>query len=289
MRRHGYRLVIRRSHGSFTQTHLLLDSSHGSFPVNHLNSSHSKTSKQSKQVSFQAYNRMLQECYLPNESTLLSLLSSFSRSTDMVYGKFLHSLAMEGDLNSHVILGNAIISMYVKCSVLVKAQEVFDEIHVRDVVSWSTLITAYAQLADVTVVIDLFNKMLVSGVKPDSITFSALLKTCSHLGLLEEAQMCYEIMYTCYDIVPTLEHQTCMVDLFGRAGHFEKAVKVMKTMLNCGSLPMWLSLLGACKKWSNLQFGKEAFRNALQLDAIDSAAYVCMYNMYSHIDVLEDV
>ena len=170
-----------------------------------------------------------------------------------------------------------------------KAHDVFYHIQVRDVVSWSTLITAYAQLGDVTVVIDLFNKMLVSGVRPDSITFFALLKTCSHCGLLEEAQMYYEIMSTCYDIVPTLEHQTCMVDLFGRAGHFEKAVKVMKTMLNCDSLPMWLSLLGACQKWGDLKLGRQVFEHVVELDEMHGSAYVCMGNIYAAASMQEDV
>jgi hypothetical protein len=46
-------------------------------------------------------------------------------------------------------------------------------------------------------------------------------------------------------------------------------------------LPFFLSVLGACCKWRNLELARWAFEQALRLDAGCLSAYVCMQNVYA--------
>jgi hypothetical protein len=41
-------------------------------------------------------------------------------------------------------------------------------------------------------------------------------------------------------------------------------------------------VLDACQKLGNLELGKQAFEQALQMDGADSAAYIFMSNMLVH-------
>jgi hypothetical protein len=78
-----------------------------------------------------------------------------------------------------------------------------------------------------------------------------------------------------------LEHQTCIVDLFARAGDFEKAVAIMMKAPVADHLPIWTALLAACHKCGNLKLGSIAFQHAVQLDETDPGLYVCMRNIYA--------
>ena len=45
-------------------------------------------------------------------------------------------------------------------------------------------------------------------------------------------------------------------------------------------LTVWLTLLGACKKWGNVNLGVSAFEKAVKLDEKDASAYLLMSSIY---------
>eukprot|EP00250_Pteridium_aquilinum_P009016 c18384_g3_i1 orf=18-257(-) len=72
-----------------------------------------------------------------------------------------------------------------------------------------------------------------------------------------------------------------MVDLFGREGHLDKAMVMLKKMPSSNCLPAWFALLSACRKWENPKLGRLAFENALQLDGESAVPYICLSNIYA--------
>ena len=90
-----------------------------------------------------------------------------------------------------------------------------------------------------------------------------------------------------YGILPVIEHQTCLVDLFGRAGYFDEAMTIMKDMVTF-DYPIWIAILGACQKWGNVKLARLAFDQAIQLDPLSGAAYACMSNIYVAARMHED-
>ena len=172
------------------------------------------------------------------------------------------------------MLGTALVDMYAKCGMLVKAQQVLKNLLIRDVVSWNTIIAGYAQEGHCHEVLSCFEEMEREGLSPNELTFLSVLNACSHSGKLDEAQTFYENMSEKYGITPNLEHHTCMIMVFGCGGLFEKAISVIKTMLSCDHPSVWLALLGACRKWGNVGMGRLALHHALQLDIDIPHVYV---------------
>ncbi|MCO5583925.1 hypothetical protein L7F22_037842 [Adiantum nelumboides] len=121
-------------------------------------------------------------------------------------------------------------------------------------------------------------------VKPDEDSFQSILAACSHAGLVERGQTFLQVMEEEYGIPPNIEHFTCMVDLFGRAGQLDEALLVIKRMPWQPDIVAWHNLLAACQKWGNLLVGLEAFESALKLDERDAASFVCMYNIFAGVD-----
>lgn len=74
-------------------------------------------------------------------------------------GKHIHDeIVIQGLLEKNIVLGNALIDMYVKCGVLTKAQKIRDELPDRDIVSWNVLIARYAQQRQGIGLVDMYAK-----------------------------------------------------------------------------------------------------------------------------------
>ncbi|KAF8780004.1 hypothetical protein HU200_002026 [Digitaria exilis] len=78
--------------------------------------------------------------------------------------------------------------MYASCGCLKDAREIFDSMSARDVMSWTSIISAYGKHGHGREAVDLFEKMLGQGLEPDSVAFVAVLAACSHAGLLDVGQ-----------------------------------------------------------------------------------------------------
>ena len=51
---------------------------------------------------------------------------------------------------------------------------------------------------------------------------------------------------------------------------------------------IWISLLGACRKWGNVKLGRSAFHQVIQLDEGLGGAYVLMANIFAAAGMQED-
>ena len=247
------------------------------------------------------YKQMQDEGYSPDVVTFICVLKACCSIGFLEIGEEIHAkVNMEGLLQKDVVLGTALVDMYAKSGVIRKAQEVFDSLPNRNVVTWNSLLTGYAQLGQAQKVIILLHKMLVENIVPDLVTFLVLLNACNHGGLVEEGQIFFSDMTLIYGLCPTYEHCSCMVDLLSGAGHFDQALELIEKVPSSDRLELWLSLLGACQKWANielgewtfrqiLELGKWAFDQSIQLDEKCSAAYICMRNIYAAAGMHEEM
>ena len=170
---------------------------------------------------------------------------------------------------------------------LEKARKVLEELHLQDVIAWSALIAGYAQHGQGHEALKCLKHMESEGISPDSITLLCVLSACAHSGLVNDAKMLFEIMATKYCIFPNLKHLNCMVVVFGCGGQFDKAVSIIKAMPFFEYSAIWISLLGACRKWGNVKLGRLSFDQAIQLDSNDAAAYVLMADIFGSVGMLE--
>ncbi|MCO5554424.1 hypothetical protein L7F22_007954 [Adiantum nelumboides] len=93
--------------------------------------------------AFSCFEQMQGEGIHPNAITFSSILKACANSRNLEKGQELHNLVLRDHLLAdHIEVGNALVDMYAKCGAMQKAQEVFDELPTRDVVSWNALITS---------------------------------------------------------------------------------------------------------------------------------------------------
>ncbi|KAI5073975.1 hypothetical protein GOP47_0011988, partial [Adiantum capillus-veneris] len=228
------------------------------------------------------YEQLQLKGLFPDAITFACILKACGNTGFVFKGQEIHAdVVRRGSLESVMAISTALVDMYANFGLLMEAQESFNALSTRDVASWSALMVGYSQLGKAEVVFHLLEEMIEEGAKPDLITCTIILNTCSHEGCLEKGQMYFEILSTRYGIFPHPDHYTCMIDLFGRAGHLHEAVTVIEKMSLSVNLAMWISLLGGCKKWGNIKLGSWVFEHAKRLDGVDHEAYVCLSNIYA--------
>lgn len=183
--------------------------------------------------------------------------------------------------NGDLVLGSALVDMYVKCGLLDKAHMVFDTLPVRDQMLWTSLVKGYSQHGDVENVLYIFERMRGDGHEPQSVVFVSVINACTHAGLVEKGRVCYETMQKDFGIKPTLQHHACMVDLYSRAGRLEEAIEMLNSSPCHPNMVMLSTILGACRKRNNLEVGIQAFQQALGLGKQETSAYIGMYYLYA--------
>ncbi|XP_024518157.1 pentatricopeptide repeat-containing protein At1g11290, chloroplastic-like [Selaginella moellendorffii] len=135
--------------------------------------------------SFQVFRRMQLEGVRPNKVTFASVIDVCTSLSSLADGMLVAALVLESGLGSDTVLGNAIIDLYGKCGSLENAWEAFDRMENKDVVSWTTILGAYSQHGLFSEVVGLFNKMLLEGITPSTVTFVTVLYACAECKALE--------------------------------------------------------------------------------------------------------
>ena len=109
-------------------------------------------------------------------------------------GKSAHCQAIQMGFDSFIHVSNALISMYCKCGDVKEALWMFKSMHIKDLVSWNSMIAGYSQHGLALEVIDLFEQMKLKKTKPDAITFLGVLSSCRHTGLVQQGQFYFNSM-----------------------------------------------------------------------------------------------
>ncbi|KAL5728606.1 acetolactate synthase [Ranunculus cassubicifolius] len=235
------------------------------------------------------FKRMLRENVEFDYITMVSVISACASLGVLNTGRWAHEIVVSKGLDTNVSVTNALIDMYAKCGSIELARHVFEKLPNRSVVSWTAMIGACAAHGRGEDAHELFSNMLNQNVRPNSLTFTAVLTACRHAGLVEEGRKHFESMMRDYKIVPGVEQCACLVDLLGRAGHLNEAYEFIKRMPIKPDSGVWGALLGACKIHSNLDLAERVAENLFKVDHETITYYVLMSNMYAEAGRWEDV
>ncbi|PIN13601.1 hypothetical protein CDL12_13778 [Handroanthus impetiginosus] len=224
--------------------------------------------------SFEALNlfdEMISKGLKPNTATLVTLLSACVQTASLEKGRKIHDYIRETGIPYEVSLATSLIDMYAKCGRIDLAKEIFDSMNEKDVITWN-----------------IFRQMEENDARPNELTFLAVLSACAHAGLVDEAEILFNKMKE-YDVVPTLKHYSCMVDLYGRLGHLDEAEALTLSMPFAPDGGIWGSLLTACKMHNNGEIGMKVAKHAIEADPENDGYYVLLSDFYSAMEMWEEV
>ncbi|XP_039797511.1 pentatricopeptide repeat-containing protein At1g71490-like, partial [Panicum virgatum] len=217
----------------------------------------------------------------PNYVTVVTYLALCARVANLQHGRELHTHIVKHGFKGYRLLWNSLIDMYSKSGRLWVAQNVFDTMDDRDMISYTSMIAGYGMQGKGTVALRLFNQMIDSGIMPDAIIMVTVLSACSHSGLVDEGEEVFDKMVNSFGIKPQMEHYSCMVDLYARAGLLEKAEELLNQIPFPPTSTMLAALVGACHDQGNIVIGERSARRLLEMKTENAGHYVLVANMYA--------
>ncbi|RCV25994.1 hypothetical protein SEVIR_5G216100v4 [Setaria viridis] len=186
----------------------------------------------------------------------------------LVFGRQVHARTVKDGIGqSNISVSNSLLSMYSSCGAMNDLEQVFEEMMVRDIISWNSVIQGLGQnglgrqalaVADRALELKMYN----------SNTFIAILTSCSHAGLVTEGLGYFDSMTEKHGVEPTLDHYISVIDLLGRAGRLEEAYDLLRKMPFAPNAVAWRTLLHSCLAHKNSVMGSIAAQElrALQPD-----------------------
>ncbi|CAI0454390.1 unnamed protein product [Linum tenue] len=151
----------------------------------------------------------------------------------------------------------------------------------KDLVAWNSLICGYSQHGLGEKALIVFEEKRPEKVNPNRATFLSVLRACAHKGLLGTGMSYFHTMQKEHRLEPEIEHYSCMVDLLGRSGKTEEALRLIEGMPFEADAIIWRTLLSICKMDGNVEIAEKAASCILQLEPDDSSAYILLCNIYA--------
>ncbi|KAH7424699.1 hypothetical protein KP509_11G020000 [Ceratopteris richardii] len=137
----------------------------------------------------------------PNKVTFPTILKACSNIRALEQGRLLHTEIIRDGMHLDEVVGSAIIDMYLKCGSLLDADTVFEDLAIKDVVSWSAMILGYADQGHGQKALNLYSDMLSEDICPNKFTFLGVLKACWLVGNLRQGlYMHSEVMSQSLDL-----------------------------------------------------------------------------------------
>ncbi|XP_010489866.2 PREDICTED: pentatricopeptide repeat-containing protein At3g16610 [Camelina sativa] len=162
----------------------------------------------------------------------LRLLESCIRSRNLTLGQIIHQQLLKRSLTlrSSTLLVN-LTRLYTSCNQVELARQVFDEIpHPRtNPIAWDVMIRAYASNDFSEKALDLYYKMVDSGVRPTKYTYPFVLKACAGLRAMEDGKLIHSHV-TCSDFTTDMYVCTALVDFYAKCGELDMALQVFDKM-----------------------------------------------------------
>ncbi|KAK1437946.1 hypothetical protein QVD17_03746 [Tagetes erecta] len=197
-------------------------------------------------------------------------------------GKEVHCQYLRKHRHQCVIIESALVDLYSKCGCIDFAYRLFKHMEARNLITWNSIISGFAQNGRGLDAIQMFNDMINEGMKPDSISFVSVLFACSHTGLVDEGRGYFMLMNE-YGIEAGVEHYSCMVDLLGRAGQLEEAECLIMESSFKDDKSVWATLLGACTASTDFIVAERVGKKMMDLDPDYHLSYVLLANVYRAI------
>ncbi|KAK9157378.1 hypothetical protein Scep_003952 [Stephania cephalantha] len=226
----------------------------------------------------------------PNDSTIMGVLCSCANLGALDTGRWIHSYVKKQKGTSFdVRITTALIDMYFKCGSVSNAVDVFAGAKEKNVAVWTAMIHGMSTHGLGYKSVELFEDMVRLGIKPNVVTFVALLSGCTHAGLVDKGLRYYEKMKSEFGIAPTIEHYGCVVDLLGRAGLIREAVEFINQMPMQANAAVLGSLLNACRVHRNVEIGEFIVRLLIKEEPLNGALYMSLLSLYGEACRWDDV
>ncbi|KAL6503695.1 hypothetical protein OROGR_025618 [Orobanche gracilis] len=252
---------------------------------------------------------------------LTCLIRSCADNKSILNGRAVHARVIIYGHGQDVQTNNHLLTMYSKLGYIAHAENLFDRMPVRNLVSWTSLIFAYSQLGLSEKALNCFRSVVLDyGISPNYYTFVAAISACAQIGALRSGKEIHGRIYRTEESVNSFVNNS-LVNFYGKCKSLKSARLVFETMpernavscvslvtsyIQCGEneegLRIFLRMLRmgvkineflfgsilSCCASENLQVGKQVHSLAVKCGVrMDQFAVTSLVNFYAKCGELQ--
>ncbi|MQL73667.1 hypothetical protein Taro_006004 [Colocasia esculenta] len=216
----------------------------------------------------------------PDRFTFPFVVRSCAVLSALDYGRQVHCNVIKNVLGLDVYVQSALVAMYAQNGEVPDAELVFEEMAVRNVVSWTTMVAAYVQNGAYEKSLEVFASMVGTGLQPNEVTLASVLPACVRWESLRLGKLIHG-----YGIKSGLDSHpvvgNSLIAMYGKCGHVETARSLFDGMTR-RTLASWNAMVAtyeqnnegkkAIKLFRTMQTEKVAFDYITLLSVISACA-----------------
>lgn len=256
---------------------------------------------------------------------LKACVASESKFSLLNKGKEIHAHILRHGYEEHVHIMTTLVDMYSRFGFVRNAVYVFDEMPVKNVVSWSAMVACYAKNEMPFEALELFREMMLQKLDsaPNSVTMVNVLQACAALTALEQGRLIHgsilrrgldsilpviSALITMYGrcgklrlaqlVFDRMEQRdviswNSLISSYGIHGYGKKAIQIFEEMASNGISPTlvsFISVLGACSHAGLVEEGKMLFKSMVEEYKMKPSVehYACMVDLLGRANRLDE-
>ncbi|XP_010916614.2 pentatricopeptide repeat-containing protein At5g39350 [Elaeis guineensis] len=215
--------------------------------------------------AFEALWLMQANGFMPNSSTIVSIIPVCTSLGALMLGKLLHGFALKCGAFNDEALVPTLISMYAGFDDLCAARMLFETSSMKDLVVWNAMVSAYGQNGKWDEAFQVFQLMHHRDARPNLVTLVSVLPACSNLFSIHHGESIHAIGIK-LGLVDQISVVAALVSMYSKLGDLDSA----KYLFNAApekSLLLWNSMISGCLQNGGWSMGLDTFRD-MQLGGI---------------------
>lgn len=172
-----------------------------------------------------------------------SRIIHFANKRALKDGFCIHSPILKSGIQDNLLLINNLLSLYAKCCGAEHARNLFDEMPLRDVVSWTAVLSAYVKDGNHEEALSFFDLMKLSGEEPNAFTFSNVLRSCCALGDFDRGTRVHASLIK-HGFGSNAILCSSLIEFYSKRDMLRCAVRVFNGVANADSVS-WTSMISS--------------------------------------------
>ncbi|XVF71886.1 hypothetical protein PTKIN_Ptkin12aG0075800 [Pterospermum kingtungense] len=185
-----------------------------------------------------------------------------------------------------VVLQNMIIDVYGACEYIDYAVRTFESTKFKDIVSWTSMISAYVHNGLANEALELFCMLKETNIQPDSVALISILSAASSLSALKTGKEIHAFIIRRGFILEGSIAST-LVDMYSRCGMVENAYKVFKSIQSKG-LVLWTSMINAYGMHGQGKAAVDLFNKMKENITPDHITFLSILYACSHSGLIDE-
>ncbi|KAH0704611.1 putative pentatricopeptide repeat-containing protein At1g74400 [Solanum tuberosum] len=174
--------------------------------------------------------------------SLLYVIKACAKKSMDTEGKQTHTLVIKLGYEPIIFLQTSLMDMYAATTNVSNVHKVFDEIPNKNVVCWTSLISAYVRNQKPYRAIEVFRQMQMDGVEPDQVTFTVALSACADMGALDKGVWIHDLISRKPEFSEDLSLMNSLVNMYVKCGDIRKAMLVFDN-IRVKDVRTWTSMI----------------------------------------------